>query len=110
MPGVDKTQYYQSKFGVDRTSAIFSRLSQVGADVGITFKFGGKTGNSRESHRLIQLGAVKQKQTEVVEQLFKAYFEEEKVYYTMYVVSWKMCRHGLLGRISRRLKLCWKRL
>ena len=77
--GVDKTAYYKAKFGEERTAGIFQRLAQVGKDVGINFKFGGKTGNTRDSHRLIQLGKSKSPaiQTRVVEELFAAYFENE---------------------------------
>jgi predicted DsbA family dithiol-disulfide isomerase len=77
--GVDKTAYYESKFGENRTSMIFERLAQAGKDTGINFKFGGKTGNTRDSHRLIQLGKSKSPavQTRVVEELFSAYFEQE---------------------------------
>ena len=59
---------------------IFERLNAAGKEVGINFKFGGKTGNTRDSHRLIQLGKTKspQVQTRVVEALFKAYFENEQ--------------------------------
>jgi predicted DsbA family dithiol-disulfide isomerase len=55
-------------------------LSGIGESVGIHFKFGGKTGNTRDSHRLIQLGKLKGPDTEtkVVEALFAAYFENEK--------------------------------
>lgn len=76
---MDKTAYYKSKFGEERTEMIFQRLAQVGADSGINFKFGGKTGNTRDSHRLIQLGKSKSPavQTRVVEELFAAYFENE---------------------------------
>jgi predicted DsbA family dithiol-disulfide isomerase len=76
---VDKTGYYKSKFGEERTAMIFQRLADVGKDVGIKFKFGGKTGNTRDSHRLIQLGKSKSPavQTRVVEELFAAYFEQE---------------------------------
>ena len=58
---------------------MFERLSQIGRDAGISFKFGGKTGNTRDSHRLIQLGKSKSPavQTRVVEELFSAYFENE---------------------------------
>jgi predicted DsbA family dithiol-disulfide isomerase len=77
--GIDKAAYYKAKFGEDRTAMIFERLSQVGKDTGINFKFGGKTGNTRDSHRLIQLGKSKSPavQTRVVEELFAAYFENE---------------------------------
>ncbi|KAI4122730.1 MAG: hypothetical protein LQ338_005644 [Usnochroma carphineum] len=77
--GVDKRQYYTAKFGPERTPMIFDRLTSVGKPVGIDFKFGGKTGNTRDSHRLIQLAKTKgpEMQTKVVEELFRSYFEEE---------------------------------
>lgn len=58
---------------------MFQRLAQIGQDCGINFKFGGKTGNTRDSHRLIQLGKTKSPamQTRVVEELFAMYFEQE---------------------------------
>jgi predicted DsbA family dithiol-disulfide isomerase len=70
---------YAEKFGADRTEMIFQRVGQAGADVGINFKFGGRTGNTRNSHRLIQLAKTKspEMQTKVVDQLFEAYFEKE---------------------------------
>ena len=77
--GIDKAAYYKAKFGEDRAAMMFERLSQVGKDTGINFKFGGKTGNTRDSHRLIQLGKSKSPavQTRVVEELFSTYFENE---------------------------------
>lgn len=75
---VDKVAFYQTKFGSERTGAMFQRLTMVGKDVGINFKFGGKTGNTRDSHRLVQMAKEKGKQSEVVEQLFTAYFENEQ--------------------------------
>ncbi|KAI4234096.1 MAG: hypothetical protein L6R40_006861 [Gallowayella cf. fulva] len=77
--GVDKRQYYMSKFGPQRTPMIFDRLTSAGTPVGIDFKFGGKTGNTRDSHRLIQLAKTKgpETQTTLVEALFQAYFEHE---------------------------------
>jgi hypothetical protein len=77
--GVLKKEYYETKFGKERAEMMFGRLSQIGDDVGIHFRFGGKTGNTRDSHRLIQLGKTKSPavQTRVVEELFAAYFENE---------------------------------
>ncbi|KAH8599778.1 DSBA-like thioredoxin domain-containing protein [Bisporella sp. PMI_857] len=77
--GVDKIKYFHERFGADRTKMMFERLSQIGKECGIPFKFGGKTGNTRDSHRLIQLGKSKSPtiQTRVVEELFKSYFEQE---------------------------------
>ena len=55
------------------------RVRRIGADVGIDFKFAGKTGRTRDAHRLIQLGKTKspQMQTRVVEELFSSYWEGE---------------------------------
>ncbi|TID24302.1 thioredoxin-like protein [Venturia nashicola] len=77
---IEKSVRYAQKFGPGRTEAIFARMKDVGKSVGIDFKFGGKTGNTRDSHRLIQLGKGKGEdvQTKVVETLFAAYFENEK--------------------------------
>ncbi|GIC93804.1 DsbA family oxidoreductase [Aspergillus udagawae] len=100
-PGVDKREFYASKFGEGRAAAIFSRLAAVGETDGIAFKFGGKTGNTRDSHRVLWYAGLKEKeagvrggaaatngnaseakvgglQTRVAEQFFRAYFEEEK--------------------------------
>lgn len=78
--GIDKREFYRSKFGDDKVSMMFDRLAAIGKDVGINFSFGGKTGNTRDSHRLVQLGKTKSPdvQTKVVEELFASYFEKEK--------------------------------
>jgi len=77
---VDKQEYYNTRFGPERTKMIQGRLSAIGKADGIDFKFGGRTGNTRDSHRLVQLGKTKGPavQTRVVEELFKAYFEAEQ--------------------------------
>jgi predicted DsbA family dithiol-disulfide isomerase len=78
--GIDKQAYYHKRFGPERTAMMQSRLGAIGESVGIHFKFGGKTGNTRDAHRLIQLGKTHgpDKQTRVIEELFAAYFENEK--------------------------------
>jgi predicted DsbA family dithiol-disulfide isomerase len=78
--GVDKREYYVKRFGEQRSQMMFQRLAEVGRQEGINFKFGGKTGNTRDSHRLIQLAKLKGPETQdrVVDRLFKAYFEEEQ--------------------------------
>lgn len=77
---VDKNAYYVSKFGEQRTQMMQQCMSEVGKQVGINFKFGGNTGNTRDSHRLVQLGKTKgdDMQTRVIEELFNAYFENEE--------------------------------
>ncbi|KAJ5042916.1 uncharacterized protein L3040_004307 [Drepanopeziza brunnea f. sp. 'multigermtubi'] len=54
--GVDRIGYYRAKSGRERTDMMFKRLSQIGREVGINSEHGGKTGNTRDSHRLVQLG------------------------------------------------------
>ncbi|KAI9805761.1 MAG: hypothetical protein M1833_005254 [Piccolia ochrophora] len=78
--GVSKGAYYEQKFGAARTAAIFERLAAVGRAEGIAFKFGGKTGNTRASHRLMELAKRKsaEAETRLVEELFAAYFESER--------------------------------
>ncbi|KAJ5833111.1 thioredoxin [Penicillium riverlandense] len=92
-PGVDKQEAYKLKFGAARTEMMQQRLASVGEADGIAFKFGGKTGSTRDSHRLLwyahqqeqqqekttasTTGAPGGLQTRVVENLFRAYFEEE---------------------------------
>ena len=67
------------KVGADRVEQIQAKLHRVGAAEGINFKFGGRTGNTRDSHRLVQLAKTKSTdlQNRVVEQLFRTHFEEE---------------------------------
>jgi predicted DsbA family dithiol-disulfide isomerase len=73
------------------------RLSQIGEAEGIHFKYGGKTGNTRDSHRLIQLGKTKGPfvQTRVIEELFAAYFENEKDITTQPVLIEAAVKAGL---------------
>ena len=74
---VDTHTYLSSRLGAGKAAIVMDRLITVGKEVGIDFKFGGKTGATRDSHRLIHLGRMKgpQMQTRVVEELFKSYFE-----------------------------------
>lgn len=78
---ISKQGYYESKFGAERTKMMQGHLATIGKSVGIDFKYGGQTGNTRDSHRLIQLGKVKggeEMQTAVVKSLFNGYFENEE--------------------------------
>lgn len=77
---IDKQEYYEKKFGGQRTQMMQGHLARIGKQLGIDFAFGGKTGNTRDSHRLVQLAKTKGEdmQTRVVEQLFNAYFEQNE--------------------------------
>jgi len=47
---VDKRAYYVSRFGEERTAAMIDRMADIGRVEGINFTYGGKTGNTRDSH------------------------------------------------------------
>lgn len=84
--GIDKRVFYDSKFGSSAQAArVFQNLETIGKSVGINFRFGGRIGNTRNSHRLIQLAGRPSSgeegaeiQNRVVDQLFAAYFENEE--------------------------------
>ncbi|KAF2772546.1 thioredoxin-like protein [Teratosphaeria nubilosa] len=94
---IDKQQYYEAKFGAQKTQVMQGHLARLGKQVGIDFAFGGKTGNTRDSHRLIQLGKTKgeEMQTKVVEQLFNAYFEKNEDITTQEVLIERGVKAGL---------------
>jgi len=79
--GVNKMDMYLEKFGKASCDAMLPRMIQTGLSVGIKFSYGGYTGNTFDSHRLIWKAREEggnELQDKVVESLFKAYFEEEK--------------------------------
>lgn len=50
---IDKQQYIISKFGEARAQAMHRHMEALGRKEGINFKFGGRTGNTRDSHSTI---------------------------------------------------------
>lgn len=94
---IDKQELYERKFGAERTRMMQGHLARLGKQVGIDFAFGGRTGNTRDSHRLIQLAKTKGEdmQTKVVEQLFNAYFECEEDITSMDVIVARGVKAGL---------------
>uniref|UniRef100_A0A6U5CD73 DSBA-like thioredoxin domain-containing protein n=1 Tax=Hemiselmis andersenii TaxID=464988 RepID=A0A6U5CD73_HEMAN len=78
--GVNKRQMYKEKFGEARIQAMLPRMVQTFEKIGVKYSLGGNTGNTMTSHRLLQwAGSVGAKQqNDLVEELFRNYFEEEK--------------------------------
>lgn len=79
--GVNKLEMYNQKFGADRIAKMIPQMEATGKKHGINFSYGGYTGNTFDSHRII--AAAKEQggnklQDAVVESLFKAYFEDEQ--------------------------------
>eukprot|EP00013_Stygamoeba_regulata_P024202 CAMPEP_0177665102 /NCGR_PEP_ID=MMETSP0447-20121125/20867_1 /TAXON_ID=0 /ORGANISM="Stygamoeba regulata, Strain BSH-02190019" /LENGTH=210 /DNA_ID=CAMNT_0019171157 /DNA_START=44 /DNA_END=676 /DNA_ORIENTATION=- len=75
---INKFEAYCRKFGESRVKAMMPAMKEAGRADGIEFSFGGDTGNTVNSHRLIEYADRFGKQDQVVETLFRYYFEEEK--------------------------------
>jgi predicted DsbA family dithiol-disulfide isomerase len=77
--GVDRAVYLASKFGdLNQLKAMHEQMRSIGAQLGIAFRFEliGRTPNTRAAHALLELGALHGRQTEILDTLFRAYFEE----------------------------------
>jgi predicted DsbA family dithiol-disulfide isomerase len=77
-PGKNKLEHYHKKFGKARTEQMLPHMVQTGKREGINFNYGGKIGNTLNSHRLIELAKKKGKLDGMIETLFSYYFEQEK--------------------------------
>ncbi|KAL2145872.1 hypothetical protein VTI28DRAFT_5954 [Corynascus sepedonium] len=75
--GIPFLDRFTQRLGPERVNHFKERLRSIGAQEGIQFSFAGKMGNTRDSHRLIQLGKTKGSEVEnrVVAGLFHDYFE-----------------------------------
>lgn len=77
--GMARQDYLRAKFGSgDRPRQIYRAIAESGREEGIEFQFDRieRTPNTVNSHRLIHWSGPKGFQDQVVESLFKAYFEE----------------------------------
>ncbi|CAM0141309.1 unnamed protein product [Umbelopsis sp. WA50703] len=73
---VSKRERYASKFGEARSKQIIEHMKNIGKEEGIEFDYGGVVASTIDSHRLVEWAKEKGKQQEVIEELFKLYFEE----------------------------------
>merc|ERR1711959_558132 len=74
-------EVYIRKFGAERVKQMEPYMISVGRQAGINFSYGGNTGNTFQSHRLVewareQGGALGQDR--LIEALFQGYFEKEQ--------------------------------
>lgn len=77
--GMTREAYLKLKFGGgDRSRQIYRAIAENGAEEGIDFQFDRiqRTPNTVNSHRLIHWSGPKGFQDEIVDSLFRAYFEE----------------------------------
>jgi len=77
--GMDRAEYRRIKFGsAERSSGMDTRLQEAGHGEGIELAFDkiARTPNTFQAHRLIWLAAQHDRQIEMVDTLFKAYFTD----------------------------------
>jgi len=77
--GYDRKAYLEAKFGGgERLKAMGETIRQTGESEGIAFAFEAiaRTPNTLDSHRLVRWSGTAGVQDEVVERLFRAYFEQ----------------------------------
>jgi predicted DsbA family dithiol-disulfide isomerase len=72
------TEAVAAKFGPDRVSAMQAHMRQLGAAEGLDLNFRGRTGRTRDSHRIIQLAKAKGADVEdrTVHEVMRMYFEQ----------------------------------
>ena len=76
--GMDRKEYRSEKYGWEKSLQMDAQIVKVGKEDGLNFNYTilKHTPNTFEGHRLIYLAKEEDKQNEVVERLFEAYFEE----------------------------------
>ncbi|PON82098.1 DSBA-like thioredoxin domain containing protein [Trema orientale] len=83
--GVDKREFYRKKFG-PQSERMAARMTEVFKNLGLEYSLSGLTGNTLDSHRLINFAGQQgsEKQHKLVEELFNGYFTQAK-----YVGDWE---------------------
>jgi predicted DsbA family dithiol-disulfide isomerase len=92
------------KFGAARVAAMQTRLTQIGGQEGIQFSFGGRIGDTKPAHVLLQLAGAtggSALQNAAAESLFQAHFEEEQDLTTTQTLVAVGERAGLAGDAIR---------
>ena len=76
--GVERKVYRSQKFGEARSAQLDAQMTKTGRELGIEFAFDRmqRTPNTRLAHRLIWEADRQERQDQVVERLFRGYFEE----------------------------------
>lgn len=76
--GITRAEYRMRKFGAERAAELDRNMKETGREVGIDFAFDRmqRTPSTKLAHRLIWEAGRQGRQNEVVNRLFRAYFEE----------------------------------
>jgi len=77
-----KLDRYRQKFGEARMKSMLPQMLETGRQEGINFSYNGKIGSTFDSHRLLYFAGQQpdgeKKQNDLINVLFKAYFEQEQ--------------------------------
>jgi predicted DsbA family dithiol-disulfide isomerase len=78
--GLDRSVYRARKFGAERSAELDAQMTALGREEGVAFALDRqqRTPNTRRAHRLIAHASTAGKGPQVVEALFRAYFEEAR--------------------------------
>ena len=76
--GITRAEYRMRKFGAERAAELDRSMTETGREVGIDFAFDRmqRTPSTKLAHRLIWEAGRQGRQNEIVNRLFRAYFEE----------------------------------
>ncbi len=76
--GLDRQDYMLKKFGAERLKTIHDPLIAAGAELGVPYNFDAitRTPNTLDAHRLIRWAHTVERQHEMAERLFMAYWAE----------------------------------
>ncbi|MCA3554515.1 DsbA family oxidoreductase [Aestuariivirga sp.] len=78
--GLDRHDYMLNKFGAEKLKTIHDPLIEAGKELDVPYRFDliRRTPNTLDAHRLIRWSHTVDRQTEMVERLFMAYWSEGK--------------------------------
>jgi predicted DsbA family dithiol-disulfide isomerase len=78
--GLGRQDYMLAKFGPERLKTIHDPLIEAGKELGVPYNFDAitRTPNTLDAHRLIRWAHTVERQNEMVERLFVAYWSEGK--------------------------------
>ena len=76
--GLDRTDYLTAKFGAERLATLHDPLVEAGAALGVPYHFEKitRTPNTLDAHRLIRWAHTIERQHDMAERLFMAYWSE----------------------------------
>ena len=102
--GMERAAYLAERFGApERAAEIYRQVEAAGRDEGIPFAFNriGTTPNTMDSHRLIAYASETGRQNDVVEILFRRYFEQGENIGALEVLVDSAFEAGLGGQAVR---------